>query len=331
MGRRSVSSRRQFEEYRDEVRQQKRDPSEIGGSPHSAHRKPHKRQRTTGTLIARFWGLLQGQRSTIVFALCTSTVATLLALIPPAATKFVVDNVLSDKPLPEYLTNNFSVPRDRWDLLFLIVSIVLAVSLVKMGLHIWGRWYATRTNKRIQMSVRKKVFEHAIRLPLYRVQEIKSGGAASILREDAGSVGDLVFGMLYNPWRAVIQLLGSMCILAWVDWRLLLGALILVPLVYVTHRTWINRIRPQYRDVRARREQIDAHAAEAFGGIRVVRAFSRQQSEAIRFLRNNHLMGRQELFVWWWARTIEMIWEALIPLGSAGLLLYGGWQVSTLR
>ena len=50
-------------------------------------------------------------------------------------------------------------------------------------------------------------------------------------------------------------------------------------------------------------------------------------SDATYCMRNNHLMGRQELYVWWWARTIEMIWEALIPLGSAGLLLYGGWQV----
>ena len=41
----------------------------------------------------------------------------------------------------------------------------------------------------------------------------------------------------------------------------------------------------------------------------------------------NHLMGRQELFVWWWTRIIELVWEALLPMASAGMLLYGGWQV----
>ena len=94
-----------------------------------------------------------------------------------------------------------------------------------------------------------------MRLPLDRIQELKSGGAASILRQDAGSVGDLVFGMIYNPWRAVIQLVGSFLILAWVDWRLLLGALASVPLVYMSHRTWIDRIRPQHRRIRAERER----------------------------------------------------------------------------
>jgi ATP-binding cassette subfamily B protein/subfamily B ATP-binding cassette protein MsbA len=204
---------------------------------------------------------------------------------------------------------------------------VFAVSLVKIALHVWGRWPATRATKQLQLSVRKKVFEHAVRLPLHRVYELKSGGVASVLREDAGSVGDLVFGMLYNPWRALIQLTGSLCILAWVDWRLLLGALFLVPLVWLTHRTWIHRIRPQFRDIRARREEIDAQATEAFAGMRVVRGFSRQKSEALRFMRNNNLMGRQELYVWWWSRIIELIWETLIPLSSAALMAYGGWQV----
>jgi ATP-binding cassette subfamily B protein/subfamily B ATP-binding cassette protein MsbA len=135
------------------------------------------------------------------------------------------------------------------------------------------------------MSVRKQVLDHAVRLPLHRVQELKAGGATSILRQDTDAVGDLVFGMLYNPWRAVIQLLGSLFVLAWVDWRLLLGALVLVPLVFVTHKTWISRIRPQHKRIRAQREEIDALATESFGGIRVVRAFSRQRSETDRLMR----------------------------------------------
>ena len=148
----------------------------------------------------------------------------------------------------------------------------------------------------LQMTVqmRKDVIDHAIRLPLHRVQELKSGGAASILRQDAGSVGERVFGMLYNPWQATTQLLGSMAVLAYIDWRLLLGALVLVPLVYLTHRTWISRIRPQFRSVRAQREEVDAMATETFGGMRVVRGFNRQRAETNRIMRGNHVMGRGE-------------------------------------
>ena len=38
-------------------------------------------------------------------------------------------------------------------------------------------------------------------------------------------------------------------------------------------------------------------------------------------------MGRQELYAWWWMRVIEIVWETLIPLASAGLLLYGGHRL----
>ncbi len=314
MSKRIPSSRKLFERYKAEFLAR-------NGQPHDHHR----RDRSTWALIRSFFGLLRGQGSAITFALFTLTIATLLALLPPAATKFVVDYVLTGQPLPASFPT--WLPRDPLPLLVAITAAVLTISLIKLAIHIWGRWHATRVTKALQLSVRKRVFAHVMRLPLHRMQELKSGGAASILRQDAGSVGELVFGMLYNPWRAIVQLLGSLCILAWVDWRLLLGALVTVPLVYATHRTWISRIRPQHRRIRAERERIDALATEAFGGMRVVRAFGRQRSETNRIMRGNHVMGRQELYAWWWMRVIEIVWETLIPLASAALLLYGGWRV----
>ena len=277
--------------------------------------------------MRRFWGLLTGFHKPVVFALATLTVGTLLALVPPAATKFLIDNVLGDQPIPTWLTTRISLPSDPWSLLLLVTGGVFALSAFRIVIQLWGRWHATRANKRFQLQLRRQVFQHAVRLPLHRVYSLKSGGAASILREDVSSVGDLIFGMIYNPWRAIIQLLGSLCVLAWVDWRLLLGTLILIPLIVMTHRTWINRIRPQFRDIRARRTEVDSQATEIFGGMRIVRAFSGQRAEASRFMRVNHLMGRQELHTWWWARILEVVWETIVPLGSAALLLYGGWSV----
>jgi len=315
----NLSSRKRFDQYKAAFHARSHRP----GGQH-ARGDAQQRDRSALELIRNFLKLVRGHRGSVAFSLTTLTVATLLALVPPAATKFVVDNVLGGKPLPESVPD--WVPRQPWPLLLLITGCVIGIALLKLVLHIWGRWHATRVTKLIQMSVRKQVIDQAIRLPLNRVQELKSGGAASILRQDAGSVGDLVFGMLYNPWRAVIQLLGSMFILAWVDWRLLLGALVLVPLVYLTHRTWISRIRPQFRGVRAQREEVDALATESFGGLRVVRAFSRHRTETNRIMRGNHVMGRQELYAWWWMRSVEIVWEALIPVVSAALLLYGGWR-----
>ena len=317
------TSRSRFRDFKAKLRNA---PPEHGRVHHHSHTSaPSERDRSATELILAFIRLLRPHWRAVTFALITLVVATLLALIPPASTKFVVDYVLSNRPLPD--TTPAWVPRDPWYLLLLITLSVVGITIVKLSAHISGRWQATRVTKLIQMSVRRQVLDHAIRLPLHRVQELKSGGAASVLRQDAGSVGELMFGMIYNPLRALIQLIGSMIILAMIDWMLLLGALVLVPLVYLTHRTWIARIRPQFRQVRKQREAVDGMATESFGGMRVVRGFNRQRAETNRIMRGNHLMGRQELYVWWWMRSVEIVWEVLMPVASAVLLLYGGWQV----
>lgn len=322
----TAPSRTRFDHYRELVRT-KQLPK--GGGPHGdANNRAEKgRIRSAPQLAWEFIRLLRPFRLQVFWTLASATIATLIGLLPPAGTKFIIDYGLSGRPLPEPWRSRFPQLADPHRLLLATVVAVVIVSLVKIVIYLWGRWYATKISKQIQLNVRQRVFEHAVRLPLHRVQQIRSGGVASILREDGGAVGELMFGMVFNPWRAVIQLVGSLAILAWVDWKLLTGAIILLPVVFFTHRAWISNIRPQFRVIRKQREQIDAGAAESFAGMRVVRAFSRQRRETARFVTDNNLMARQELYAWWWMRGIEMVWEALIPIASAALLFYGGWQV----
>ncbi|MDZ4688039.1 MAG: ABC transporter ATP-binding protein, partial [Planctomycetaceae bacterium] len=329
MQRHAVSSRTRSQEILDDIRQ---DRNGIRSQAASRDGEPHApRHRTAWALLRQFWNLLETQRKPILVALGLTTVATILRLIPPAATKLIVDYVLGDKPLPEWMQQSGWSITNRGQLLAAIAVVLLVVTFIRATVQLYSRWIATRSTKRLQLAVRRKVFEHAVRLPLHRVHALKSGGAASLLREDAGSIGELVFGLLFNPWRAIVQLIGSLCILAWVDWRLLTGGIAVLPLIYITHRTWIGRIRPLYRSVRKSRQQLDAQTTETFGGMRVVRAFGRQRSESGRFVRGNDLLIRQELGVWWAARAVELLWEVLIPLGTVALLWYGGSQVMSGR
>ena len=328
---RPATSRIRFERYLDGLRARRRAArSHRIATTREGRDKSLQRSRSFLELLRIFLGLLGRHRRAVVFALATLTISTTLALVPPAATKFAIDYAFSGTGLPEAwrdrLPADWGLESPTRLLAFLCIAVVL-ISVVRVAVGVAGRWQATRAARRLSVDLRRRAFEHAVRLPLDRVHEIKSGGVASILREDAGSIADLVFSMLYNPWRAVIQLLGSLLILAWTDWRLLIGSLVLLPTVWITHRTWIGRIRPMYRDIREQRERIDGQATETFGGMRVVRGFGRRRSESNRFVRGGHLMARQELRVWWWARGIEIAWELIIPIASAGLLFYGGLQV----
>ncbi len=325
-----ASSRRRYLAYlarRDEAATSRAALSPADPGPPKA--RPGKPSRSFMTLARAFWAMLRGHRGVVAFCALTVMISAAIGLLPPASTKVALDYVLTNNPGPAGLPDWVSrvTGTDRTTLLWIVGGGVLLATAISIVVGITGRALMTRLTKKMQAKVRRRVFEHAVRLPLHRVYQIRSGGAASILREDAGNAANLLFTLLYNPLRAVVQLVGTLAILAWVDWRLLAGSLVLIPLAYLSQKTWIARIRPVFRDSRKTREQIDAHATEAFGGMRIVRAFARQRGEAGRFVTGNHLMARQELLAWRWSRLIEIGWMIFIPLASCALLIYGGGRI----
>ena len=322
------SSRSRYAAYRTEQRERRRRAERTIVSFHGTERSL-KRQRSFGQLFRSFLGELRPFRGAMGIALGTLTVGTILNLVPPAATKVAIDNVFMRQPLPASLARWLpdTVSSDPSALLAWIAGTIVSLSFIGTVVHLTGRWQATRVTKLLQASLRRAAFQHAVHLPLGRIWQLKSGGLTSLLREDAGGVAELVFSMIYNPCRAIVQLIGILTVLAWTDWRLLLGAVLLLPLVWFSHRTWIGRIRPLYRDIRQQRSEVDAQSTETFGGMRVVRAFARERSESGRFATGSHLMARQEILTWWWSRGIELAWALFVPIGSALLLWYGGKQV----
>jgi ATP-binding cassette subfamily B protein/subfamily B ATP-binding cassette protein MsbA len=318
------TSRRQYQTYRKDFRANRTE----GTTKIASNRKDRTRDsaRTFVQLFRSFVGLLRGQRRSLVIALATVTFAALMSLLQPFGLLIAYDYALDGKPLPAAF-GRFAGSLSREGLLGAVAISMIVLAAVSTTIRMWGRWLATRAVKRVQSTVRRDVFAHAVRLPLHRVQAMKSGGAASILRDDIGSAAALIFSMLYNPWRAIVMLCGTLIVLTALDWRMLIASLVLFPLVFFTHRTWISRIRPRFRDIRSTRQSIDSHATESFGGMRVVRAFGRQRTETGRFTRGNHLMIRQEIDTWWLMRAIDIAWAILLPTATAALLWYGGLRV----
>ncbi len=320
---RRIASRLRFRDYLRRYRSASKGTADAQSSPKAVN------HRSLARLYRELYRILAGHRGTLALALAGLSIATAMKLIPPAATKAVIDYVVMAQPIPKNLSASlpFAIPESPRLRLFGLVGLVMLVSILGKFFGLTSRWQATRATKQVQVAIRGRVYDHAMRLPLHRVYELKSGGASSLLREDAGGVGELIFSMLYNPFQAVIQFLGGVLVLALVDWRLLLGALLLVPGVYYSDLLWNRRIRPLFRDIRKERQDVDSQTTEVFGGMRVVRAFGRQKSESARFMGENHFMARLELHAWWLSRSIELLWEFLLPMASVALLLYGGLQV----
>ncbi|MBX3377781.1 MAG: ABC transporter ATP-binding protein [Phycisphaeraceae bacterium] len=329
-----ATSRRRYAEYlkarREFLKKRKSSGSDFNLDEEE---KKSRRLRSFPELFREFWALLAGHRFAVYAALTTQGMQAALLLILPACTKFAIDFAILESPGPGGIPKWAPVPdwvRDsanRTTLLWTIGGVMMTVTALRIALQMVGRWQMTVLTKRIQVGMRKQIFDHAVNLPLARVHQLKSGGVASILREDAGAAGELIFHLLYNPWNAIVQLAGTLIVLAAFDHWMLAGALVLIPVVWWSHKVWIARIRPLYRDIKNTRVAVDAHATEAFGGIRIVRGFARSRGEAGRFIRGNHLMTRQEMLTWWWSRFVDIAWAFMIPLATTSVLIYGGLGV----
>ncbi len=323
---RRESSRVRFTEYRAKRRSEKpdtnaHDPKSMPGD------KKLKRSRSFFELFRHFWRLARVHHWAIYLALFTLTIVTTTSLAFPASTKIALDYMIAShpKPYPDWAAPY--IPASPKSQLWALGLGLVILAFINVCIGTVGRWQMTRITKRMQVEVRRSTFEHAAALPLHRIHHYKSGGMSSLLREDSGMVAELLFNLLYNPWRAVVQLIGTLIILAIVDWRMLAGALALIPIIWVTHKTWIARIRPMYRDIKQVRQVIDGTTTETFGGMRVVRGFGREQSESVRFTTSQHYLARIEVLIWWWSRFLESVWAVLIPAASAAVLVYGGSQV----
>jgi ATP-binding cassette subfamily B protein/subfamily B ATP-binding cassette protein MsbA len=277
-------------------------------------------------LVPAFWGLLTGVRSTVAVSLVAVTVAAALRLVPPAATGFAIDHALGHRQMPDVLTGLGLTGSPR-QLLAVVAIGLLAVMMLSTAIGTTGRYLSALASRRLQSGLRRRALAHAARLPIHRIRAYQSGGLTSVLRDDVGGAAGLLSTMVYQPSRSLIQVLGTLAVLGYVEWRAFLVIAALVPPVFIVHRLWIGRMRPVWRDARLLRRRIDAYVTEVFAGIRVIRSFGRERTEAVRDARDVHLNLRQEMLVWWMGAAVDVAWSIVGPAVVAVLLWYGGTRI----
>jgi ATP-binding cassette subfamily B protein/subfamily B ATP-binding cassette protein MsbA len=129
---------------------------------------------------------------------------------------------------------------------------------------------------------------------------------------------------LISPSVSVIRLVVAIGILTALNWRLALAALAIIPGIMVISFIFAKRIRPIYRSVRKDAEEIDGRVGETFSGIRVVRAFRREVSESLDFIRGRHTVLRKEMFAQRRETVIWTAWNLLMGIVNVAIVWFGG-------
>ncbi|HEY1091990.1 MAG TPA: ABC transporter transmembrane domain-containing protein, partial [Burkholderiaceae bacterium] len=121
--------------------------------------------------------------------------------------------------------------------------------------------------RRSVQRLRQQVFEHVLALPMAFFDRAITGQLVSRVTNDSESVNQLYRQVLYVMLDSSIVVVGSMVAMAWLDLRLMLIVLALVPAVVVIIWLYQRWSAPAVAAQRQLRSEINAQMAESMAGM----------------------------------------------------------------
>jgi ATP-binding cassette subfamily B protein len=136
--------------------------------------------------------------------------------------------------------------------------------------------------------MRNDFFAHLQTLPLAYFQGHRTGDLMSRATNDLGSVRMLIGPATMHSLSSLLVVTGSFIMMVRIDARMALLALTAVPIVAGLVKTFGQRIHNRTKAVQDYFGEISARVQENLSGVRVVRAFTREDAEIETFKRMNH-------------------------------------------
>ena len=308
------SSRKEYRSFRATTKTGTHDAS-SGVNP-SAGEVPHARSRRDYLREYARWLWPYRFRLAVVFAL--ALISSVLTLVLPLATKFIIDTVLP--------ASAGSHAEKISELLYVCGAMIVAI-LISQIVDTVRQYLMAVLNAKVIFRLRQRLFDRFLRLPLSVLSDYKSGGIVSRLSQDIDKVTGLVQMALVTPGVAFLRVVLTVAVLFVLSWQMALLATLMIPPIVLINVIWIQRVRPIYRAMARDREAIDARVTETFGGIRVVRGFRRERREQRDYAVAHHTVIRKKLLAEKLQLVVSSGWGLLIPGASLVIVGFGSYLV----
>jgi ABC-type multidrug transport system fused ATPase/permease subunit len=246
-------------------------------------------------------------------AILSLLAATLTALVPPYLAKLALDDGIRQQDLQA---------------LTVIVALFVVAGLANLATSGAQTYFTGWTGERILADLRNKLFRHLQRLSLGYYERNRAGVIISRLTNDVDALDQLVTDGVTTLVQNTLLLVGSAAVLFWLDWRLALATLSVIPAMAIA--TAIFRIRSSraYRAVRERLGLVTATLAEDIAGMRVVQSFTRESARRRNFEEvNAHYRAANQQTVITNGLYFPFV-DFLSAVATAVVLGYGGYLVA---
>ena len=188
-------------------------------------------------------------------------------------------------------------------------------------------YFVTRLGERVTADLRKDVYAHVLTLDPAFFLKTRTGEVLSRMTTDIASVESVAGVTISVAARNLLTLVGAIALLSFVNWRLTLGVIAVVPLVLGPMFLVGRRVRRLSTAAQDRFADAAGYAGETLDQLETVQAFGREPAAARRFadaVEAAFATSQKRLVTRAGMTALVM---ALVFSGVAGVLYAGAWQV----
>jgi ATP-binding cassette subfamily B protein len=216
--------------------------------------------------------------------------------------------------------------KEQPDLLPLALAIA-AAGILRLGLTMVRRVVAGRVSLAVEFDLRQRFYAHLQRLELGFFDGQQTGQLMSRATVDLQSIRFFLgYGLIFITQNLLTITLASAVMIAIEPWLALL-ALAPTPFVVYTASRYNRVSRPAVQEVQQRLAELTAEAEENVSGIRIVKAFAREEHQLRRFRHAVTRVFDQSIYSTRLQAFFSPLLGLLPQLGIALVLLVGGRQV----
>lgn len=248
-----------------------------------------KRKNSGGRLLSR---LLRGSGRYFAACILSGILFTACELVIPQILRVSVDSLIDHKPLdlPGFLLGWIDglggVEHIRTNM-WMVAVVIAAFGLLSAVFRYAMNMFSSIAGETLVKTSRDLLYGHIQRLPWSWHMQNPTGDIIQRCTSDVERIKSFFQEQFVSVFRLVILIGLSLFCMVTMNWKLSIIALVMVPIVVVFSVLFHNRIRDSFTHCDESEGVLSTIAQENLTGVRVVRAFGREDYERERFEEQN--------------------------------------------
>lgn len=248
----------------------------------------------------------------VLLALLCTTLASAASLYVPWVVKDIIDTVLMDKNTA----------------MLSAISLSIVVIFFGWGLCFYGQTYLMAyAGQSVVIDIRNEMYRKLQELDISFYEKNKTGTIMSYVTNDVAALQGTVIDNVIEMVTETFVLVGSICMMVYLDWKLTLFTFATFPLVLGVIDFFGKKIRGASHNMQEKSAEITSVLQESISLARVIKSFVREDYEIERFDKQNVANFRASIKNSQLMATLSPSIEFTAAMGVTAIIWYGGGQV----